>query len=529
MKKFYTNLLATSLLGITFSMSASAANILNRGNGSEPQTLDPQISEGVPSSHIQRDIFEGLVAEDMSGKITKGVISEMPEISEDGMTYTFKIRDDAVWSNGDALTAEDFVYSLRRAVDPEVASNYSFMVYPIKNAEKVNKGELPIEELGVKAIDEKTLRIDLEAVTPYFLQMLSHSIASPVHKATVEKYGAAWTKPENIVTNGPFRLTKWVPNNILSVEKNDKYWDAENVKLDGVNFFPIEDKNVDLEGYIAGDIDIVDEIPPEQIDWIKENLSDDLVSHNNLGIYYYGFNTSKPPFDNENLRKAINLVTNRKLITEKILRTGEKPAYSMVPPGIDNYTNIYWSYKDVPYKDRVLEAQELFKKEGYGPNNPLEIEFLYNTADNHKRIATALIDSWQLALPGLKVSMRNMEWKAFLEERTRAINTQISRMGWIGDYNDPNTFLELFKSDSGLNDTKWKNEEYDNLVKEAAKTIDLEERAKILQEAEKLLLESSAVIPIYYYGISRVVKPYVKGYEINLMNRNRSKYIYLEK
>lgn len=518
---------ALALAGSLFASAiANAEMVLRRGNGAEPGSLDPQISEGVPSSHVQRDLFEGLLAEAQDGALVPGM-AESWEVSPDGLTYTFKLRD-ANWSNGDPVTAGDFVYAWTRAVNPATGSEYSFLLFPIKNAQAVADGkEKDLSKLGIKALDDKTLQVTLEGPAPYFLGMITHSIALPVHPGTVEKHGEKWTRPENIVSNGAFNLTAWVPQSHIELSKSDTYWDNATVKLDKVMYYPTEDQNAELKRYRAGELDWTYEVPNDQIKWIRDNLADEFHVANYLGTYYYGFNTTKPPFDNAKLRRALSMVIDREILTSKIVTAGETPAYSFVVPGVTGYDSIYVDFKDMDKKARVEEAKALYQEAGYSKDKPLEMEILYNTSENHKKIAIAISAMWKQAL-GVKVKLINQEWKVYLETRKQKKDTQVFRAGWIGDYNDPNTFLELWLSNAGLNDTSFKGANYDNLLQKATLEADPKSRMELLQTAEREFLESNAVAPIYHYVTKRMVKPNVKGYTINVMDHSRSKYMYLE-
>lgn len=506
---------------------ASAEMVLNRGNGAEPQSLDPQISEGVPASHIQRDLFEGLVSEDPDAKVVPGV-AESWALAEDGLSYTFKLRDTAKWTNGEPVTAGDFVYAYRRGVDPATGSAYSFLLFSILNAEAIAEGKMKPEELGVTAVDDHTLEIKLAGPTPYFLQLLTHSVALPTPKATIEKFGDKWTLPENIVSNGPFKMEAWVPQGSITLVKSDNYWDADAVKLDKVVFFPTEDQSAELKAFQAGELDYTYEIPKDQIAFIREKYSDQLNIKPYLGTYYYGLNTTKPPFDNADLRRAFDMALNRELITSRVTNAGELPAYSFVPAGVDGYEPVYLDFKEMDYKDRMVEAVKLYEKAGYGKDKPLDVELRYNTSDNHKRIALAVAGTWQRVFPGLKVNLVNEEWKVYLESRKAKQVTQIFRAGWIGDYNDANTFLELWQSKSGLNDTGYDSATFDQALKDAGQEADADKRKALLQKAERDLLDSHSVIPIYTYVTTHLINPKVKGLSGNVMDHTRDKYVTIE-
>ncbi|WP_299373146.1 peptide ABC transporter substrate-binding protein [uncultured Kiloniella sp.] len=524
--------LGVSLLAGTSALVApsvaSAEMVFNRGNGSEPGTLDPQISEGVPSAHILRDLFEGLTAEHTDGSIIPGQ-AESWTISEDGKTFVFKIRDNAKWSNGDPVTAHDFVYAWQRAVAPATGTAYSFLLYPLENAQAISSGEeKDLSKLGVKATDDRTLEVKLSGPAPYFLGMITHSVAYPVHKGTVEAKGASWTRPENMVSNGAFKLQEWTPQSRIVAVKSDTYWNKDTVQLDKVVYYPTESQTTALKRYRAGELDWTYEVPNDQIKWIKENMADEFHVSNYLGTYYYGFNMTKPPFNDPKLRKAFSMAIDRDILTSKIVTAGEVPAYAFVVPGVTGYDAVYSDFKAKDQAARNAEALKLYEEAGYSKDNPIEIELRYNTSDNHKKIAIAVASMWKKTF-GAKVNLVNEEWKVYLETRKLKEATQAFRAGWIGDYNDPNTFLELWLSDSGLNDTGFDNPEFDSLLKQAGLEQDATKRKELLMKAEAIFLEANAVAPIYHYVTKRMVKPYVKGWQSNVMDHIRSQYITIEK
>ena len=521
-------ILLTAALGVA-AQAANAESILRRGNGSEPHSIDPQTAEGVPESNILRDLFEGLIGEDASGNLVPGV-AEKWEISADGKTYTFHLRD-AKWSDGSPLTAHDFVYAWQRAVDPATGSHYSFLLYPVKNAQKIAEGhEKDVNQLGVKATDDHTLVAELEGPTPYFLGLLTHATAYPAPKAAVEKHGKKWTRPENIVTNGPFKLDSWQPNAQLTVAKSDQYWDKDAVKLDKVIYYPTENQTSDMNRYRAGEVDMTYEIPNDQIKMLRENFKDELKISSYLGTYYYGFNVTRPPFkDNPKLREALTLAIDRDVITDKVTGVGEKPAYSFVPPGINGYDHYTPEYASLDKAARIEKAKKLYEEAGYGKDKPLKVDLLYNTSENHKKIAVAVAAMWKQNL-GVQTNLTNQEWKVFLTTRTEKKQTEVFRAGWIGDYNDAYSFLELFQSKSGLNDSGYVNEKFDALLAQAGQKQDMGKRAAILKDAEKMLTDDYPVAPVYSYVTKRLVKPYVKGYaEENVMDHRSSKYMWIEK
>jgi oligopeptide transport system substrate-binding protein len=500
--------------------------VLHRGNGSEPGTLDPHRSEGVPASHILRDLYEGLTSEAVDGAIVPGAAKSW-DISADGKVYTFHLREDAKWSNGDPVVAEDFVAGMRRSVDPATGSAYSQILAPILNAKEVIAGSKPPDTLGVEAVDDHTLVIRLVGPTPYLLGLLNHSASYPIHRPSLAKYGEQFSRPGKLVGNGAFVLTEWVVNGHLTVERNPHYWDNAHTVLDKVIYYPIEDQSTDLKRYRAGEIDWTYEIPNSQFRWLKEHLEKELYVTPQLATYYYTFNVTRPPFkDNPKLRRALSMVINREILATKVAGVGEVPAYSFVPPGVNNYTPPQLDYKDMTMAERIAEAKRLYNEAGYSESNPFEVELRYNTSENHKKIAIAVAAMWKQAL-GVKTRLLNEEWKVFLENRkTRAV-TQVVRDGWVGDYNDAFTFIELMQCDHGLNYSGYCNPEYDKLVKAASVEPDMAKRRGIMEKAEAMLLRDHPFFPIYFYVTKRLVKPYVGNYQNNIMDHPYSKHHYI--
>ena len=500
--------------------------VLHRGNGAEVQTLDPHRAEGVPSANILRDLYEGLTLEAPDGHIVPGSASSW-EISGNGTLYTFHIRPDARWSNGDPLTAQDFVYGLRRSVAPETGSKYSQILAPILNAEAVIRGEKPVDALGVEALDDHTLQIRLKAPTPYFLGLLSHSSTYPVHRASVERHGEHFSRPGKLVSNGAYRLQEWVIQSHVKLVRNPHYWDDANTRIDTVYYYPIEDQSTELKRYRAGEIDITEAIPLQQFRWIRSNLAGELKVSPYLGTYYYGYNLTRPPFrDDLKLRRALSMAINRKILVEKITGMGEKPLYSWVPEGITGYRPARLDYADWPQKKRIAEARRLYAEAGYSRANPLTVEIRYNTSENHKKVAIAIAAMWKQAL-GVKVRLVNEEWKVFLENRKRKQVTQVFRAGWIGDYNDPYTFMEVLKSTHGLNDSGYKNPEYDVLLEKAAMETDPEKRFGLMRQAEAIALHDHPVIPLYGYVSKHLVKPWVGNFTPNILDHHYTKDLYI--
>ncbi len=525
--------LAVAILVAGSIGSAAAADladnqILRKGNGAEPATLDPHKAEAVPDHNILRDLLEGLVAEGPDGKLVPGAAASW-DISADGTVYTFHLRPDGKWSNGEPVTTADFVYSLRRVVDPQTGSKYTFLLYPIKNAEEISKGQTAPDTLGAEAVDAATLKLTLKAPTPYVLGLLTHGAAAPVHRATVEKFGAQWVRAGNFVGNGAYTLKEWTPQSQVVLAKSPTYWDAKTVKITEVTYFPTEDSNTDLKRYRAGEVDMTNEVPNDQLAFIKQNFPNEFKVAPYLGTYYYGFNMEQPPFkDNLKLRQALSLAIDRETLVEKVTAAGELPAHSWVPPGVLDYHPQTPDTAKLSQAQRVELAKKLYTEAGYSDAKPLSVEIRYNTNDNHKKIAIAIAAMWKQAL-GINATLVNEEFKVFLENRKQKKVTQVFRAGWIGDYNDANTFAELLLSDAGLNDFGYNSAQYDALVKKAAVTIDSEKRAALMEEAERVMLADQPMAPIYFYVVKRLVKPYVVNYQPTILNHNPTKWLAIAK
>jgi oligopeptide transport system substrate-binding protein len=500
----------------------AGTDVLHRGNHSEPNTLDPHRSEGVPSSNIQRDLFEGLVGNAPDGSLIPGA-AESWEISEDGLSYRFTLRGDGRWSNGDPVTAEDFVFSLRRAADPATLSNYSQILAPIENALAVISGEMPPSALGVAATGPNELLIRLGSPTPYFLELLTHSMTYPVHPPSVAEHGQGFARVGRLVSNGPFVLKDWVVQSHLQLVRNPHFRDHDDIAIREVFFYPIENPGTELKRYRAGELHWTDALPHQQLDWVRSHLPDDLQISPYLGTYYFGFNTERGPFAGQaGLRQALSMAIDREIITEQVTGGGELPAYGWVPP-IPGYAPQRPDWADWPVEQRLSEARRLYEAAGFGPDRPFEVEIYYNTSENHKRISLAVAAMWKQHL-GVRTRLINQEFKVFLDTRRRKQATQVFRAAWIGDYRDAYTFAEINATTHGMNDTGYANPAYDKLLERSMQERDPARRQALLEEAERILLADQPLMPIYFYVTRRVVKPWVTGWEPNLLDFHSSRY-----
>ncbi|WP_248308969.1 peptide ABC transporter substrate-binding protein [Devosia sp. MC532] len=533
--KFTTAFKAVATAGVMALLMSTAASAvtLQLHNGGDPGTLDPHKASGDWENRVIGDYIEGLLTESPSAEAIPGQ-AESWDISEDGTVYTFHLRDGIAWSDGTPVTAGDFVFAFQRLFDPKTAADYAYLQFPIKNAEKINSGTIAdLNELGVKAIDDKTLEITLEASTPFFLEALTHYTAYPVPKHLVEKVGDDWTKVENIIGNGPYLIKEWLPGSYVRSEKNADYYDASNVKIDEVFYHVLEDQAAALNRYRAGEFDILTDFPSDQYQWLQDNMPGQAHVTPFLGIYYYVLNQEEGEvLSDVRIREALSTTVVRDVIGPDILGTGELPAYGWVPPGTSNYVeNAYHpAWADTPYEERVEKAKALMTEAGYGPDKPLTLQLRYNTNDNHQRIAVALAAMWEPL--GVKIELFNAE-TAVHYDALRAGDFQIGRAGWLLDYNDPSNTLDLLKDgvdqagtiNWGNNYGRYSNDEFNALMVQASTELDLVKRGELLAAAEKIAMDEFAAIPIYWYVSKDVVSPKISGFEANPKNIFRTRWL----
>lgn len=511
-------------LGLTAAV-AYGGGTLRVATMGEPASLDPHKISGTWENYVVGDMFVGLTTENPSAAAIPG-IAESWQISDDGKTYTFTLRKSS-WSDGTPLTAADFVFSLQRILLPETAAEYASLLYIIEGAEAVNTGKAQAETLAVKALNPLTLEIKLTGPAPYFLELLTHYTAYPVPKHVIEKVGKLWTKPENMVVNGPYKLVEWLPNTHVKLTKNDKYWDAASLSLDNLTFYTQEDRAAVQKRFRAGEIDVAMDFASDQISWLMKNLPAETRIAPYMGVYYYPINSSVEPFTDVRIRNALSMAVNRKAIVDKVLKTGELAAYSFVPPGVANYekpAEVAW--KDMPYKDRLKEAKKLLAEAGYGPENPLQFTLRYNTSENHKRIAVAVASMWKQI--GVQAELFNSEVKVHYADLKQG-DFQVARAGWIADYNDAQNFLYLLEKRTGPNNYgRYANPEYDKLMLQAEVTADLKKRAELMRKAEEMAMRDQPVIPIYHYVSKNLVSTQVVGFVDNPKDIHRWRYVSLK-
>jgi oligopeptide transport system substrate-binding protein len=498
------------------------ATTLKRGNGPEPDTLDPQRARTDGAFNILRDVFEGLTAVGPDGGAVPAAASEWT-VSPDGLEYALKLREGLRWSNGDPLVAADYVAGMQRLVDPATASPYAQILEPVLNAPAITRGEKPPTELGVSAPDDRTVVIRLQNPTPYLLGLLAQPGTFPVHRPSLAANGADYAKPGKLLSNGAYTLADWVIGTHVVLKRNPNYWNAAATGVETVHFVHHADAGTEFRQYRAGQLDVTYVVPPQQFAWIKENLPGELHVSPQLSVYYYGFNLARPPFkDQPGLRRALSLVIDRDRLATSVTGLGEAPAYGWVPRGVADYTPQQFDYASRPYAERVAEARELYAAAGYSAAKPLEVEIRYNTGEVHNRLAVAVAAMWKEAL-GVETTLYAEEFRALLQTIQAGKETQVFRSSWVGDYNDAWSFLQLLQTGFGINLTGYSNPRYDALLAEATVEPDRAKRRALLEEAERVMLADTPVLPLYFYVNKHLVKPHVQGWTDNVMNVQYSK------
>ena len=504
-------MLASLASGCTTSGKKDGGKTLRWAIGTEPQTLDPRKSTGVPEQLVQSQIFEGLCVRDKNGNPAPGV-AEHWVISPDGLVYTFHLRENAKWSNGDPVTAQDFEYAWKTTLSPELASEYAEMLFYIKNGEKFNKKEVGADQVGVKALNDKTLEVTLEHATAYFLSVLPHHSYFAVHKKTVEANPNWAADTKTIIGNGPFKIAAWTHNSTIELVQNEQYWDKGKVKLDKISMILSDNLSTVLSMFENNQVDLTNDPPPvAEIPRLQKEGK--LKVYPYLGTYYYEFNTKKAPFDNPKVRKAFALAIDREALVTNVTKAGQKPATGWVPAGLSDAKGGE-DYRKVGgdlIKDKDYEtAKKLLAEAGYPEGKGLPpITLLYNTQEMHKSIAEAIQEMWKKNL-GVEVGITNQEWKVYLQSRT-AGDYQVARAGWIGDYPDPMTFIDMMVTGNGNNRARWSNGEYDRLVGIAKANLDQSIRMKAMHDAEKILMDEMPILPIYFYTQPILEKQNLKG------------------
>ena len=501
--------------------TAQGEVLLRRGNAGEPDSLDPQRSEEAFSRQIIRDLYDGLVDEGADGELVPRAARDWT-VSADGLVWTFRLREDARWSNGDPVTAEDFVAGLRRAVDPAIASTSGGLLAPLAGAGPIIRGEAPPESLGVRAVGEHELELRLDAPTPYLPGLLSSTFTYPVHRPSLAAWDGDFARAGRLVSNGPYRLAEWTLHARIRLERNPHY--AEPPPIGTVVYYPTEDAVAELNRYRAGELDLTAQIPHTRFRWVKEHLADELHVAPYLSTQFWMFNLRSPPLDDVRVRRALTMAVDRERLTELVTGLGEAPAYGLVPPGVANYRPQSFSWRDMPAEERVAEALALLATAGYGPERPLAIEVRYNTDENLRRVATAVASMWRESL-GVEATLLNEELRVMLARRKQPTQWQVMRLSWVGDYNDASNFLEILATAGAVSDTGFADPEFERLLDEAAGESDPGHRAALLEAAERIVLSQYPVLPLYFTVSKHLVKPWVRGFHGNVLNHVDTRYL----
>jgi oligopeptide transport system substrate-binding protein len=500
---------------------SDAPVVVRRGNGGEPESLDPARAEGVHAFNVISDLYEGLLSLDAHGNIVPGV-AESWAVSSDGLSYTFRLREDASWSDGTPVTAEDFVAGMRRTLTPETGSAYAALLYPIDNARAVATGELPVTELGVRAEDVHTLLIRLHAPAPYLPSVLTMPGAMP-HLRGSGRGQDRFSDPARFVGNGPFLLAEWAPGSHIRLRRNPQFREADEVAIDEVIYHSIAEPMTELNMYRAGELDITFAVPGSHVKQLRESHAGELRIAPYLALYYLAFDLTEAPFDNAFLRKALSMAIDREALV-RVTGRGEQPAYGLVPDGVNNYVSRRSAWHALPQEERLHRARELYAQAGYSQAEPLEVSLLYDAADIHETIALAISEMWRSNL-GVTVRLDKREWKSFLAAREDRGKWQAMRFAWVGDFDHPAAFADLFRSSGAQNLPGYASERYDRLLAEAEATTDVAAQMRLYGEAEAVLLEDAPIAPLYFYVSKHLVSPAISGFENNVFDRHPSRYL----
>ena len=510
---------------LTGRAGAAPAGLYRRGNDADPETLDPHKSSTVAEAHILRDLYEGLLTYDNHGAMIPGAATHWT-ISDDGLTYDFTLRAEGHWSNGEPVLAQDFVFALRRILDPGTAAKYAEVLFPLKNARAVNQGTLPAEALGVAAPEARHLVLTLEEPTPYMLELLTHQTSLPVHPASVARFGDAFTRAGNSVTNGPYRLAEVVPNDRITLERNPHFHAAAAVTIPAVAFLPTPDLGSAVRRYAAGEIDSLADLPGDQIASLMARFPGQVVLGPSLGLYALAVNTRKAPFDDVRVRRALSLVIDREFLADRLWGGTMVPAYSLCPPGLDHYrTPPEMPGRDALPIDREDEARALLAAAGFAEGRrPLAVEYRFNASDNNRNTAIAIAEMWRGI--GVTTHFVYTDAKTHFAYLRDGGDFDVARMSWIADYADPQNFLFLLESsNTGMNPGRYANPGYDTLMRRAAAERDIERRADLLQAAETIIVTDLPWIPVMHTRSKALIAPRLTGYHPNLRNAAPTRFL----
>jgi oligopeptide transport system substrate-binding protein len=503
---------------------SNAMRILRRGLPGEPRTLDPQLAEDTFSFPVLRDLYEGLTAQDRNGQIVPGA-AESWTVDETGTVYTFRLRPMVRWSDGDPIVATEFVQGLRRAVDPQTASGSSALLAVIKGAGDIIAGRKKVTDLGVTAIGESTVRIELEHPAPFVLQILSEPIAAPTHNHSNADMRAAGAADKNKVSNGAYTLVSRVIGSFIELAKNPNYWNASNVLIERVRYVNAESEATEIREYVAGEVDMTSTIPAPDLDRITQDHGAEIQTAPILGTLYLALDVSEPPLrDNRDLRQALSMAVDRELISEHVT-LGVTPAYTFVAKGISGYNPPAYEWSQWPRERQLAYARALFTHSGYSEKKPLHLTLYFNSGESIQRIMIAIAASWKKNL-GVSTDLVSDEFRVFLAGRRDHTRWDVARLGWYADYNDPASFLEVFSKNNIQNDPGYMSSEFNNLIDAARIEPNPDRRILLLQKSEAVLLNDYPIIPIYFYTARRLVKPYLGGAEITPLNHTYSKHLF---
>ena len=496
--------------------AASPAVVLNRGLGPEPDSLHIHQAQGLAAINLLRDLREGLVTFDAAGEPVAGQAASW-EVLDGGRRYRFVLRSDARWSNGDPVTSADFVRAWQRAFSAEHLAATAGLLKPVRNAADILEGRVPAAALGIRADGAGVVEVELEAPAPWFLELLAHPVAFPLHADGLDD-------PRNSPVNGPFQLEQWVPRATIRLRRNPYHHAAGEIALDGVTWFPIEEPAAELARYRAGELHLTETIPAGRFAWLRENLGAELHVHPYLGSFWLSYNLRHPALGrSRELRQALSLAVNREILVKAVLGAGDLPGWSVVPPGIAGYPPAALPQSVLSQAQREDEARRLFRASGADRGGPLRLELRYNTSAVHRRVAVAVASMWKQVL-GVHTDLVNEEWKVFVNNRSMGVVTEVFRGGWIADYGDPSSFLDLFVGGSSLNHTFYAGARFDELMAAAAIAAPAR-RLELLQQAEAQLIQDMPVIPLYYYVSRHLVNPAVRGYRDNVRDIHLSRYL----
>ncbi|WP_395664320.1 peptide ABC transporter substrate-binding protein [Methylocella sp.] len=517
--------LAVLALALCLAWPACAEMVWRRGALGDPGSLDPHKATTLIESNILTELFEGLLSRDAAGRLIPGAAAQW-SVDETGLVYRFRLRPDAVWSNGDRVRAQDFVYAFRRLMDPKTGAPYASILHTLKNAAAVNAGTAPPEALGARALDDGELELTLEAPAPYFLEQLAHFTAKPLHRASVEASGGDFVHPDRLVTNGPFLLKKFVPADAVTLEKNPLFHDAASVKLDRQAFIPLEDRSAALRRFMAGEIDSYDEVPVEEIGFVRRTTPQALKLSDSFGGYYYALDTRRPPFDDARVRNALSMAIDRTFLAERIWGGTMAPLESFVPPGLPGYGAPQApDWARLSLSARQEEARRLLREAGFGEGSaPLSVDIRFNNAGSHRATAVAVADMWRaIGVAATVTGTDAVSHYAFLREKPPF---GAARMSWYADYPDAQNFLFLGESgNEGLNAASYRNEAFDALMREAAAARDPAARTAALRGAEARLLKDQPFVPLMAYRSSHLVSERISGFEPNPLDVHPGRYV----